>query len=368
MIEIGDAGREQPPELERASGSFAWWYADLVTPRGDGAVLIWSYGLPFLPGYAAAARAGHPQPPRSRPSVNLVAYRGGKANVYLLQEVAREDADGGTGGEQRIGACRFRRRVDGGRLRLDAELDCPLPGTRERLTGELRLAGTARAAERGTHSGGAAHVWTPLTGPAEGEMVLRMGARTVADVRGRAYHDRNHGGVPLHDLGIGRWIWARFPLPDRERIVYLLWPEDGGEPRCLALELGADGRTERLDGVSAYPEGRRWTALGPSLPACLRLRRVGRAWATLRPRAPVDAGPFYLRFLCDMEDADGRSALGWGELCHPARVDLPLHRPLVRMRVHRAGRRNSPWLPLFSGPRQGRAGRLWRHLLAGWAA
>ena len=35
------------------AGGFAWWYLDLVDERGDGLVLIWSFGLPFLPGYAA---------------------------------------------------------------------------------------------------------------------------------------------------------------------------------------------------------------------------------------------------------------------------------------------------------------------------
>jgi carotenoid 1,2-hydratase len=41
-------------------------------------------------------------------------------------------------------------------------------------------------------------------------------------------------------------------------------------------------------------------------------------------------------------------------------VDLDLHRPFVRMRVHRTEAPSSFWLPLFSGPREGRWRRLGR--------
>jgi hypothetical protein len=55
-------------------GRFTWFYVDLVDDRGRGATLIWSWGLPFLPGYAQASRAGRPELPINRPSVNLVVY------------------------------------------------------------------------------------------------------------------------------------------------------------------------------------------------------------------------------------------------------------------------------------------------------
>jgi hypothetical protein len=360
MIEIGSTSRGMDPSLLRAPGGFAWWYADLVDPRGDGLVLIWSWGLPFLPGYADAARRGAPQLPGDRPSVNVVAYSRGVPTVYLLQEYAADEAEW-QGGVQRIGACTFALEVDGGRCTLDAALDCPVPGSPERLTGTVRIRGAARA-PTDTAAGGA-HVWTPLTGPAEGTAALRVGGREVARLSGRAYHDRNGGSVPLHALGIERWMWGRFPFEGREAVYYLLWPRGGGAPECLGVRVDAGGRTEevRLE-VELGPERRSYAGL--RWPERIVLRAGGRPWLEVRHRALADVGPFYLRLLSE-GTMDGESAVGWGELCVPDRVDLPVHRPFVKMRVHRVGAPNSVWLPLFTGPRERRVGRLLRHALAG---
>jgi hypothetical protein len=366
MIEIGDAARPRAPEIDRASGGFAWWYVDLIDGTGDGAVLIWSYGLPFLPGYADAARRGRPERPVARPSVNVVAYRGGRPVVYLLQEHPEADADAVHDDVQQIGGCRFRRTVEAGRLRLDAELDCALPGTRARLRGRVRVEGVARGPDPRAHDGVATpHLWTPLSGPATGEATLRVGGRTVAELRGRAYHDRNGGEIPLHELEMQRWLWSRVPLGDRERIVYLLWPRGGGAPRCIGLDVRHDGSTEHVEGLAAETEGRRWNPLGPWLPATLRVLRAGEPWLTLNPRPPGDVGPFYLRSVCDARTGEGERSTGWMEVVQPDRVDLALHRPFVRMRVHRAAGPNSPWVPLFTGPRRGRLRRLVRHLIGG---
>lgn len=366
MIEIGNAPQGATPCLDRAAGGFAWWYADLVNPAGDGATLIWSYGLPFLPGYAAAARKGRAERPRARPSINIVTYQAGRPSVYLLQEYSEEAADGAAAEfDQRIGECRFVRTVENGVLRLHAEMDCALPGTPERLTGHFRVEGTARGDDASAYAGEAPHLWTPLSGPATGEVCLHVGGRVVAEVRGRAYHDRNMGGRSLHTLGIRHWIWARLPFRDRERIVYLLWPADGGAPRAIGLEIREDGATEHLAPLDLELAGRRWAPIGPRLPAAIELLRDGRRWLSLRVHQPADVGPFYLRFLCGAEDAGGEQVLGWGEIVRPDRVDLALHRPFVRMRVHRIAASNSPWVPLFSGPREGRVRRLLRHWAAG---
>lgn len=432
VIEIGDTAAPVPPDVFGSPGGFAWWYADVVTPAGDGAVLIWSYGLPFLPGYADAARRGAPQRPTDRPSVNLAVYRRGAPAFYLLQEHPAEPADGPAprrpAGVQEIGGCRFRFETDGGRCTLGAELDCALPGTRDRLTGTVRIVGAARrtgaapsggsagasadpsrktsiegvdgsidGSDRGSIDGsidgpadgsadgsgngashpsvepssgaGPSHLWTPMTGPAEGEVSLDVGGAPLVRIAGRAYHDRNHGRVPLHALGIGRWMWGRFPLARSERIYYLLWPEDGGEPVLLGVEIGHDGAT-RMTELTAELGTERKAFGGLARPGriALRERASGRPWLSVFHRATVDAGPFYLRLLSEGRTPEGEAAVGWGELCVPDRVDLAAHRPFVRMRVHRTRGANSPWLPLFTGPREGRAGRLLRHVLSGGGA
>lgn len=362
MIEIAGAAQAVDPGLLRAPGGFLWWYADVVTPGGDGAVLIWSYGLPFLPGYADAARRGRAQLPIGRPSVNLVVYRRGVPVFYLLQEHAPAPVDEQSLSDiQRIGGCTFRRRVDAGRCTLDAVLDCSLPGTTDRLAGTFRLSGTARRGD-GASVAASEHLWTPLTGPCEAEVDLSVGGKPLGLIRGRGYHDRNGGRVPLHDLGIERWMWGRLPFAGHERIYYLLWPREAGrEMIATGVIIGADGRTERVP-LEVELGRERMTFGGLRRPERIVLRHEGREWLTVRHTVVSDAGPFYLRLLSE-GFVDGETVTGWSELVHPDRVDLARHRPFVRMRVHHPAGSNSPWLPLFTGPRAGRPARLVRQWL-----
>jgi hypothetical protein len=97
----------------------------------------------------------------------------------------------------------------------------------------------------------------------------------------------------------------------------------------------------------------------------LRLFEPDGSELDVRIGSPVDNGPFYLRFLLEARDpGTGEAARGVGELVRPGRIYLPQMRPFVQMRVHRVGARNSPWLPLFSGPNRGMLGRLFHHLAA----
>jgi hypothetical protein len=362
VIEIGGAAQAVDPGLLRAPGGFVWWYADVVTPQGDGAVLIWSYGLPFLPGYADASRRGRPQLPISRPSVNLVVYRRGVPAFYLLQEHAPAPVDEGALTEvQRIGGCTFRRQVVDGRCTLSAVLDCELPGTADRLCGTWTLTGAARR-DAGARVAASEHVWTPLTGPCEAVVDLSVGGRPLGVIRGRGYHDRNGGRVPLHDLGIGRWMWGRFPFAGQERIYYLLWPRAAGAEMIAAgVAIGADGRTEQVP-LRVELGRERMTFGGLRRPERIVLRHGGDVWLDVRHTVVSDAGPFYLRLLSE-GSVGGETVAGWSELVHPDRVDLARHRPFVRMRVHQPSGTNSPWLPLFTGPRAGRPARLVRHML-----
>lgn len=380
MIDIGSPREEMHPRCLEAPGGFAWWYVDLVAPDGAGLVLIWSYGLPFLPGYAAAARAGRAQRPLQRPSVNLAVYRGAVETFYLLQEhppagvavdgsSGAEPVDEGRGAEMRIGGSRFASWTEAGRRRVEARLDCALPGTGERLTGTVRLDGVAReAAGPAAAAETVPHLWTPLTGPATAEADLRVGGRGLARFAGRGYHDRNGGTLPLHALGMDHWMWGRLPFRERERIYYLLWPSGSAAPKGLGVEIGGDGGERVLDGLRVEILGRRRSYLGLVWAERLRLWDGRRLWLEVEHTQPLDSGPFYIRYRAVGVAEDGERASAFGEVCYPHRVDRAAERPFVRMRVHRLAGGNSVWLPLFSGPRRGRAGRLVRHLLSGAGA
>ena len=145
MIELSSADRPPDPAVLHSPGGFTWFYVDLVDDQGRGATVIWSWGLPFLPGYVQAARAGRPELPINRPSVNVVVYGGGRERFYLLSELPAQDCEWSADGRSwRLGDCEFRWTDtpgnDSGPARaaptrtLHATLDLALP-TGGRMTG-----------------------------------------------------------------------------------------------------------------------------------------------------------------------------------------------------------------------------------------
>jgi hypothetical protein len=261
---------------------------------------------------------------------------------------------------------------------LSLRLDCDVPASSARLSGEIEVTGVVCAplgvlGEPGAHTALAepsdraapSHLWTPVLTPALGRARLDVGGRPLLAVTGRAYHDRNGGAVALHRLGIRHWIWGRVAMPDYEAVYYVLFPERSGA-RAVAylLRLREDGAAQSLPNAVARLSGPRLARFGmpwwsrvvveaedPSAP-------TGRARLVVHAGSPVDDGPFYLRQLVEARDESGARGAGFGELVRPARVDLPGQEPFVRMRVHRVAGDNSPFLPLFTGPRPGRLTRL----------
>jgi hypothetical protein len=324
-------------------------------------VLIWGFGLPFVPGYTSAAREGIASRPLEHPSLNVAVYAHGRPTLYLLQEYPTEAASWSlASGTWRFGESVIRTGERDGRRWVRADLDCPVPGSPDRLTGQVEVEGVIRRAGPAVAAVDSPHLWTPLLGPAEGSADLAIGSAALA-VSGPAYHDRNASTTPLHELGIDRWLWGRTVRGDTLVVWYVLWPEgDVNMPRVEVLTVDAQGRTVHLDEAELVlrDPGRGW--LGMPRWRSAQLLRAGRAWLDLEFARPVDEGPFYLRQQVVVRGQDGDTSNGWAEVCVPDRLDLALHRPLVTMAHHRVDGANSWWLPLFSGPRAGRLGRLAR--------
>ncbi|MCB9759054.1 MAG: hypothetical protein H6739_04375 [Alphaproteobacteria bacterium] len=362
-----------PPDapLDRAlldaPGGFAWWYVDLVDDQGSGLVLIWSFGLPFLPGYAGAAREGHAQAPRSRPSINLALYTRGRPDCYVLQEYAPDQVVWEPGTERCVfGDSVLETAERDGIREVRADLVLPLPGTDTPLEARLLAAGPAcRAGGPLPGFGGAdrAHAWTPLLTACTGSASLRVGNTWATRLEGRLYHDRNGSARPLHDLGIDHWIWGRVAAPDGERVVYLVWGHGEDTPAAAGFEVDADGGLRQVPELEVELEGPRRHLYGMRDWRALTLNSAGAPWLRLSTAHLLDNGPFYLRYLLDAELPDRTRCRGIGEAVRPDRVDLVNLRPFVRMRVHRLRGLNEPLLPLFTGPRRGRLGRLWTHVV-----
>lgn len=352
-ISLSNPARDLDPALLDAPGGFAWWYVDHIDEQGDGLVLIWSYGLPFLPGYLGASRDGRPELPRSRPSLNLVLYEAGRPSFYLLQEYAPHEAawspDTWHFGRSRITLTR-----DPGRVRLVAELDCPVPRSQDGLTGRIELVGPAARFEAAP-AGRPEHEWCPVAGPSTLRADLEIGGARV-ERAGLAYHDRNGGTAPLDRLGIHRWTWGRFLTPDALDIYYVLWPEGAdAAPEAWGVTVDAAGQATLRTGLEIEARGEARATYGVRHAPELALRHGDEVWLSTTTRRVVDDGPFYLRTVVER---DGAGVAGVGEWVVPERIDRPWQRPFVRMRVHHTAKDNSAWLPLFSGPRRGRLSRL----------
>ena len=365
MITLCSADRAPDPSVLDCPGGFTWFYVDLIDERGWGATVIWSWGLPFLPGYAGAARAGRPELPVDRPSVNIVVYGDGRERFYLLSELPRAECQWSADGRSwRLGRSTFAW-VDspgvGGAAptrALAADLDLALP-TGGRVTGELRLAGPLRrdcADQLAAADPDCTHTWTPMIAASRGSLALRTPAGDLR-IDGRAYHDRNSAAQPLHELGIQSWWWGRLALPGRDLVFYRLTPsEPGATPRDLVVELAADGSSRTVE-TQLEPGRIRRSSWGLRWYATATFRDPDGHPVEVEVDAVLDNGPFYQRYLlrgrCGADEG-----YGVGENLVPDRVDTDLLRPLVRMRVHRAIGPNSMWLPLFSGDSAGRWSRL----------
>lgn len=351
MISLSDPSLPHDRTLLEAPGGFLWWYLDLVDENGDGVVLIWGFGLPFLPGITETPEAL----PADRPSLNVCVYQGGACTLWLLQEYGPDEVLWEPWSERCVfGDSTLESRRGRTVCTVDAAIDCPLPGTRERLTGRLRVEGPPvrhGAATPGDHG------WTPLLTGAVGEVDLRVGDRPLASMRGRVYHDRNGSRRPLHHLGIDHWIWGRATQGPEERIWYLLWPEGGGPPRAIGLAIGADGVMQNPFDLAIALEEPRSATWGLPWWRRVVLTRDGAPWLTVTHQRPVEDGPFYLRFPVRVAGPEG-DGVGFGEAVRPDRVDMPWFRPFVRMRVHRPSGPNAPLVSWFTGARRGRVARL----------
>lgn len=359
MIRFSSALAPPDRSLLDSRGGFVWWYLDLVDENGDGLVVIWSFGLPFLPGYAQSARLGVAPLAHTLPSLNLVVYQGGREQLYLLQRLNPADARWGEGEELRLGASTFRSFVEGNQRIVEANIDCDLPGG-ARLSGQVSARGAAVHAEHTDPPETSPHCWTPLLAPGHGEATLYIDGVPSFCLQGRAYHDRNSSPLPLQELGIDRWFWARGSCDDGERVVYVLWPKDGGAPRAFSLHIRPDGQVLRREGLKVSERGTHRLRYGMS--SCEELIVHGEDDVRVRLHSLLENGPFYLRFVGTLQQGDAQGP-AVAEMVNASRVDMDVHRPFVRMRVHDLAGPNSPMLPWFSGPSRGRWARLGRSFL-----
>lgn len=346
VIEI--AQKEDPifATALRTPGGFVWWYADVVNGSGDGCVLVWSFGLPFLPGSRERKVA------RCRPALHFAFYKEGKEQFYLLNQHPAEDADVDLlSGSVRIGSSQITLVEDGEQVRLKAQIDEPLSGTSDRLMVELESHGSPFVSEGSEVQ--SSHLWSPRTVDASGSMQLRCGD-AHEELEGSAYIDSNASSQSLHDQGISSWRWGRVRFPDGTLVFYEVEGKNRGKE---TLAFFQDLQGGRVEGLQLHFGGACLGAYGVLSPRTLRVEGAGRSYLVDCEHL-VDDGPFYQRFLLTALDATGQVGSGVGEVVLPPLIDLPWQRPLVKMKTFNVGGDNSMWLPLFTGNRETRRRRM----------
>ncbi len=363
MLEITQIQQDSFEQTLHKPGSFAWWYIDTTNASGDGFVVVWALGLPFLPNSRELPQA------TDRPSLHLATYREFRPDFYLLQEYPASEVkltnSCGTGS---LGNSTFEVMEKGGAVQAVLDLSIQIPGSDSQLKGRIEFEGP-RIQLRSTAQKGD-HVWQPrsLCGRAVADLVHGNERRTL---KGTSYFDGNVSRRPLHDQNIDSWIWGRLSFED-ETVVYYQIKSKGRELEPILLLQKADGSHEFLSDTLTMARQQRGT-FGVESARALTFQIHDRKYE-VRLKALVDDGPFYQRFVLEARRTASvkhgdRLYLGHGiaEVVVPPRIDIPWQRPFVRMKTHvlNPSGTNSHFLPLFTGFPADRPDRLARTLMGG---
>ncbi len=335
-------------------GAFLWWRLDVLGEGGNSLVLMWSYGLPFLPGYLTSCRDHDPPPPSLRPSLKVVIHRNRKPTFRTLQEyLPREcqwDYPRGPGdtsphrwafGSSTIVVSPT---SDEG-FHLNADLCLQDPGTHahHRLSVEMQASLRSTHAPRGStipppplisslpERHALHHRWSPLIKPTTATVAEHC-ERGNHPWIGRAYLDHQGSPAPFSELGIRHWIWGHAPFEGAELVYFLAWSEDRSQPPLHRVLWITEHET-----LVHHPlvVGRNRTRLGRyGMPWWQHLSFRGPHGALdIHVAAPVDDSPCALRSFAEVVYHQRTLTLrsqSMVEFVRPQRIDRGLSRLFVR--------------------------------------
>lgn len=297
-------------ELPTRSGAYRWYYVD-VTAGDYTAVFIFMVGSVFSARYSASLKRGGA--PREHAAVNFALYEKGARYLWVLseyQDVTLSD-DART---LRIGSSWLR--YDDGRLTAeiqDKTAPFMLTGWGEPTHVRLDFSALGPTHPEVVLVDGLSHRWRPIA--ARGEARVQVLSHGL-DLRGRGYHDGNHGDVPLGG-DLRGWEWVRVHGEASTDITYRPWAA-GPAARVHVTESEATSRREML----LAPESMR-TSWGLQVPRELGVRGAPRL---------LESSPFYAR----AEAHDG-AAHAMGEVADFRRFHSPTVRWMASFRTRLGG-------------------------------
>ncbi len=298
---------------------------DALSDCGRFALTVIAFvGSVFSPWYAAGRRRGDADPLRHG-AIN-VALHGPEGRVWVfnerpLQRGARTadalDLAGRTG----------RSSIAWEASALVIRVDEPSKPFFERMAPRVR--GTIRLTPGALHGApreldaARAQRWHCVAPAARVEVDLEAPALRF---EGAAYHDANHGDLPL-EASFDRWTWCRAPLEGGTAVLYDTVDREGSQ-RPLGLFFRHDGTHEPLEPRDVVPLGRaRW---GVS-----RATRTEDAAATALVRT-LEASPFYARSLVRLR-LRGEDIVAFHESLELKRFSARWVQALLPWRIRREG-------------------------------
>ena len=340
MISIGPSTGDFDKALLEEPGALVWWYMDLIDQRGYGAVCIWSWGLPFLPGVISAAKQNKPLSPQTRPSLNLAIYENFQPTFYCLKEFRPEKCLWKDNYWQ-FDRTTITRTDDESSTSIKIAFDLPLSSPKVRAQGKLTVSGPLCHGLNNNRD--PKHSWEPVTlGNTMGSLQLRCGDIDY-NIQGRAYHDRNGGNSSLNDIGIIDWRWGRYAMPHGE----LVYTTTNDQSKDFLIFVEKTGLAKRYKILNRKYTHYRPSLFGPPWPKKIIIEsELGTI--NIYQDVLIDSAPFYQRSLSHAS-FDDFSGPGITERVLINKLDSAWTRPFVSMRVDQADN-NSIYLPLFNGP------------------
>ena len=353
MLNLIDRSVLFDSNIMQSIGSFTWWYVDLTDQEGNGLVLIWFVGLPFLPSKSLDLK------PKNNSGVTVSLYKRHRLDFYAFQTYApdqihiSEDQK-----EWRMGNSELKLVAEEGSLLLTAHLELPFAGSDTPFTGDLKIEGYLRnaAPSMGSHEH-PKHVWCPMMLQGKGLFEGQANAE-ITTLTGSAYMDRNQSEESLPQLGIEDWHWCRLSFPEETWVFYFLKGIDG---KWLQWAFCADADhnftqvevlKHEVKNIKRDRYGILWHQTHffhvKSKPEPLQME--------LSPA--LERSPFYMRHMSNAS-LGAHQGQGIYERILPQKISQKWMQPLMAMRINEWHRNKSMWLALFEGPAKGKLKRLW---------
>ena len=260
-------------ELPGRSGAYRWYYVDVAA--GDcTAVFIFMIGSIFSARYSTSLKKGGL--PREHAAVNFALYQKGVRWQWVLTEYAEVKVSADA---RRLSIGNSWLQYDDGRLTAEIQ-DKTTPfmmtgwGEPTRVSLDFRPDGPTHPEVQLVP--GLSHHWRPIA--ARGQATVRIEEQGL-ELKGRGYHDGNHGDVPLGS-DLRGWDWIRVHRPEATEITYRPW---SAAPATM-VRVTADAATSAPVTLPAAQTTR--TNWGLRVPGALGL-----------PGEPMllESSPFYAR-------------------------------------------------------------------------